>query len=387
MRRLVLALAVLLVAGVQATPALAAKPRTGPAGLKFYTPPSPLPGKSHGDVIWARKLTGQDVLKNASANWLVLYRETGVDGKPTAVSGTVAIPKGKAPKGGWPVITWAHGTTGIADTCAPSITNVNAHYDFALLQGWLKAGYAVVRTDYEGLGTPGIHPFLIGTSEGRAVLDMATAARQLDSSLGKKVLISGHSQGGHAALWAASLAAKWTPKLKIVGTAAFAPANHLGEQAVALPGLTSPSSLSGLASLIIRAVDATSPDLGIASQLSDPATALYPQTLTKCLPDLEKTDSFGGLAPASLFKAGADTAPLIAKLNANDPEDLVFKTPLLIEQGEADTTVFPGLTDETVAEYKSHGMHPTYDTYDGVTHEQVVKTGAKDASAWIAKRF
>jgi pimeloyl-ACP methyl ester carboxylesterase len=387
MRRPVLALAVVLVACAQTASAHAATVPTGPAGLKFYSAPFSAKGHKHGDVIRARKLTGQDVLKNASANWLVLYQGTGVDGKPTAISGTVSIPKGKAPKDGWPVITWAHGTTGIADSCAPSITNVNQHYDFALLQGWLKAGYAVVRTDYEGLGTPGTHPFLIGTSEGRAVLDIATAARQLDPSLGKRVLISGHSQGGHAALWAASLAAKWAPKLKIVGTVAFAPANHLGEQAVAIPSLKDPSGLSGLASLIVRAVDATNPSLGIPALLSDPATALYPQTLTKCLPDLEKTDSFGGLAPASLFKTGADTAPLIAKLNANDPEDLTFKTPLLIEQGEADTTVFPGLTDELVAEYKSHGMHPTYDTYDGVVHEQVVKTGAKDASAWIAKRF
>jgi dipeptidyl aminopeptidase/acylaminoacyl peptidase len=77
-------------------------------------------------------------------------------------------------------------------------------YDHALLNRWLKAGYAVVQTDYEGLGTPGDHPYLIGVSEGRSVLDMVRAARKLDSSLGKRVVIAGHSQGGHAALWAAS---------------------------------------------------------------------------------------------------------------------------------------------------------------------------------------
>ena len=141
-----------------------------------------------------------------------------MDGKTVAVSGTVAVPKGKAPKAGWPVITWAHGTVGIADACAPSRVGTQANYDSPLLNRWLKAGFAVVRTDYEGLGTPGEHPYLIGVSEGRSTLDMVRAARKLDSSLGKNVVIAGHSQGGHAALWAASLAKKFSPELKLRGT-------------------------------------------------------------------------------------------------------------------------------------------------------------------------
>ena len=107
----------------------------------------------------------------------MLYRSTSPTGAPIAVSGTVAVPKGNAPRGGWPVITWAHGTTGIADACAPSRANVLGGYDNPLLNRWLQAGYAVVRTDYEGLGTPGDHPYLIGVSEGRSVLDMVRAAR------------------------------------------------------------------------------------------------------------------------------------------------------------------------------------------------------------------
>src|SRR3954469_17730852 len=111
---LALTLAALLVAASPAT-ASAAKVRQGPAGTKFYTPPSPLPGSKHGDLIWARNVTGQPALAQASSNRVVLYRSTGLDGRPVAVSGTVSLPKGKAPKGGWPVVTWAHGTTGIAD--------------------------------------------------------------------------------------------------------------------------------------------------------------------------------------------------------------------------------------------------------------------------------
>src|SRR4051794_15879823 len=120
MRQLSALLALLALLLVAAVSPAAAKVKTGPAGNAFYTPPSPLPGKAHGDAIWARKLSGEAALKSAGSNWLVLYRSMGSDGKPIAVSGTVSVPKGKAPKKGWPVISYDHGTTGIADQCAPS---------------------------------------------------------------------------------------------------------------------------------------------------------------------------------------------------------------------------------------------------------------------------
>src|SRR4051812_23881884 len=189
-----LALAALLL------PASAAQAAPPPS---FYNPPSPLPGAKHGDVIRSRTLIGSIALKAAKANKLVLYRSVGLANKNVAVSGLVALPKGKAPKSGWPVITWAHGTTGMADQCAPTIAGQG---DPALLNTWVKKGYAVVATDYDGLGTPGVHPYLNGNSEGHSILDVVRAARKLYPALGKRVVISGHSQGGQAALWAASLA-------------------------------------------------------------------------------------------------------------------------------------------------------------------------------------
>src|SRR3954447_26308593 len=203
-----------LAALVLAAPASAATVPKGPAGLDFYKSPAHLP--AHGSAIQWRKLTGDPVLKSAASNRLLLYSSTSHDGGKVAVSGTVAVPKGKAPKGGWPVVSWAHGTVGIADACAPSIAGMPANYDSPLLNSWLKAGYAVVRTDYEGLGVPNVtHPYLIGVSEGHSVLDIVRAARKLDPKIGKQVVIAGHSQGGHAALWANSLAKKWTPELKV----------------------------------------------------------------------------------------------------------------------------------------------------------------------------
>src|SRR3954462_12624539 len=164
----------------------------------------------HGQLLQSRKLTGEPALTSAGRNLFVKYRSVGVDGKVITVSGTVSLPKGKAPKKGWPVISYDHGTTGIADQCAPTRDAIDnpAHlynsYAYPLLNRWLKAGFAVVRTDYQGLGTPGVHQYLVGVEEGRSTLDMVRAARKVQPALSSRFAISGHSQGGHAALWGAA---------------------------------------------------------------------------------------------------------------------------------------------------------------------------------------
>jgi pimeloyl-ACP methyl ester carboxylesterase len=285
-------------------------------------------------------------------------------------------------------VTWGHGTVGIADACAPSIAGMPGEYDSKLLNSWLKAGYAVVRTDYEGLGIPGqTHPYLIGVSEGRSMLDMVRAARGLDKKIGKDFVIAGHSQGGHAALWAGSLARKWTPDLKLRGTLALAPASHLAEQASLLSALTSPSGLSGLAALIARGIDVSKPSLHVPSLLSERAQALYPQVDTSCLSDLSASTAFGALAPSELFAPGANLAPFIAQLKKNDPDGLKLPGKVQIEQGAADTTVFPLYTTPLANDYKRRGLDVTYKTYKGYDHAQAV-TGAKaakDATAFVRR--
>lgn len=391
MRRLAIALTLLLLAALPAAGA-GAKVRKGPAGLAFYTPPKPLPAGKHGGLIWARGLSGKAALRGGAGNRLMLYRSAGVDGKAVAVSGTLAIPRGKAPKGGWPVISWAHGTTGIADRCAPSRDGANAlsSYAYPLLQRWLKAGYAVVRTDYTGLGTPGPHPFLIGKPEGYSVLDAVRAARALDTRLGKRVVLAGHSQGGQAVLFAASLARRYVPDLNVRGTLALAPVSHLAEQAALLPNLKSPSGLSGLAAMILRGIDVGRPQLAVAAALSDDAAPLYPRTLTDCLGALSSSSSFGALAPADLVRQGADLRPIEAALSQlDDPEDLRIRTPLQIQQGTADQTVFKAFTDPLVDGYRRRGIKLTYKTYEGVTHGGAVTDAhsAADATKYVRARL
>lgn len=246
----------------------------------------------------------------------------------------------------------------------------------------------MVRTDYEGLGTPGAHPFLVGRSEGRSVLDAARAARKLEPRLSRKTVIAGHSQGGHAALWAASLARKWTPELQLSATVAFAPASHIEAQARALPNLKSPGgSLSALGALIFRGIDTAKPSLNVTGLLSDRAAALYPRTLSTCLPQLSATASFGGLVPADLVRSGADLNGVFAALGASDPEKLKPSSSVRIEQGTADNTTFKVFTDALVQAYKKAGVKVSYKTYAGVSHGGVVTSAADDATSFIRARL
>ena len=103
-------------------------------------------------------------------------------------------------------------------------------YAYPLLRRWLKAGYAVVRTDYDGLGTPGVHGYLVGATEGAASWTPCAPLARSSRGCRRRFVVAGHSQGGHAALFAASLAPKWVPELRLRGTVAFAPASHLAEQ-------------------------------------------------------------------------------------------------------------------------------------------------------------
>ena len=368
-------------------PALAAKPVKAPAGLKFYTPPKKLTGK-HGDLIWSRTLKGSAALAGAARNTLVLYRSTSVAGKPIAVSGSISLPKGKTPKGGWPILSWAHGTTGIADVCAPTRAPTSPYTSYVMpqLQTWLKAGFAIVRTDYEGLGAPGLHPYLIGKSEGRGVLDIARASRALDKRVGTKLVIAGHSQGGHAALFAAALAPSWTPDLSFRGVASFAPASHILDQVKLAKNLTAPGGgLSGIGSLILGGASAVSTSVKISQLVAPPALPLVPQIDQKCLDKLSLPNSWGGLPPADIVKPTANTGPLYGVLGANNP-GLKITKPVLLLQGDADTTVFPTFTTQLNGELVAKGDSVKYSTYPGVNHGEIVAKAATEATAFLKAR-
>jgi acetyl esterase/lipase len=387
MRRLLAPLIVLLAAA----PAASADVRRGPAGDAFYTPPANLPGKTHGDPIWARGITAPSAkLRGARTQRLLLYRSNSTNGKTIAVSGTVYVPRGRAPRGGWPVLAWGHGAKGIADSCTPSKGYGNYAAETQLLERWLARGYVVTRTDYEGLGTPGVHPFLVGRSQGRGILDSVRAARKAYRGIGKRVVIAGESQGGQAALWAAADAAAWTPELRPVGTLAFAPISQVRQQGEIYPTLESaPGGIAAYAAMIMRGAEAANPGLQITSILSDRSRALYPFVDEECQSRLAQEDRFGGVPPKEFFREGADLKPVLAALETHDAGNLKLRRPVHIAQGTADGTVFKIFTDELVKELRAKGARVAYAEYEGVGHgSDLLKVPAvqRDALAFAKKR-
>ena len=349
----------------------------GPSGLAFYNPPSHLPSGPHGTLIWQRPAGGLVPLTTAAHTKLVLYTSRTPQGNVDAVSGSVSVPKGRPPKGGWPVITYAHGTTGSADICAPSRVHNGAPAESLItyvdpqLNDWINAGYAVVRTDYQGLGTPGPHPYLIGKSEGRSVLDIVRAAREVFPGIGKRFLIAGHSQGGQAALFAAGEATSWTPDLKLKGTVSYAPASHLLKQAKALPALTTPSSLTALATMIVQGATTASPGVDPNKLLTPEVLQFYPLLDQTCPPQLAQPQRLGGIAPADML-TGANKNPIYRVLDAENPA-VTTNAPVFLAQGTADTTVFPKFTTLLSNELKGLGHQVRYDPFGGVDHGAIVR--------------
>ena len=363
----------LLLAGFGAT----ASARVKTSG-DFYTPPSPLPTKPPGTII---RSVAIDAPAGAKA-WKVLYHSRSVDGRDIAVSGVVVAPTGAAPKGGRPVVTWAHGTTGLADQCAPSKAT-DAAKAIPLVDDLVRAGYVVAATDYEGLGTPGVHPYLVGQSEGRSVLDAARAAIDLDATgANNRVLVVGHSQGGQAALFAGELASSYAPHLHVLGVAAAAP---IADAEHALPLAGTIKGAAGYVAMGIEGFHAAYPDdVDPAAVLTPAALAKAATATTQCASDV--LQAFSNTA-GSVFARDPLSIPGIQMLlHQNSAGNRPAGAPLLIVQGSADTTIPHALTDAFVKKACAAGDTVDYRTYPGATHPSVIVAAQGDIVAWLRDR-
>ncbi|WP_414166822.1 alpha/beta hydrolase family protein [Streptoverticillium reticulum] len=348
-----------------------------------YQVPKPLPSGAPGTLIAATD-HGTDPLLAAARRWTVLYHSTDRHGADIAVSGTVLLPGGTPPPGGWPVVSWAHGTTGVADKCAPSQAP-NLGYDSYAQQvrTLIQAGYAVTASDYPGLGTPGMHTYLVGADEGNAVVDIVTAGRHLAPSLAPTWFAVGHSQGGQAALFAAN-AARRAPALHLAGAVAVAPASHLGTM---LPGVISShvSSELSFALYSLAGLSATEPSVDLHRLIGPTTLPTAEQALASCLKD----------SYAPLSRVGTDqTLPLTQdQLNRlgsamaayGDPDRAAIAGPVLVIQGGGDLDVPPVWTEEVVGHLRSLGSPAvTLQTYPGADHDQVLGQSSCDLLRFLA---
>jgi alpha-beta hydrolase superfamily lysophospholipase len=301
----------------------------------------------------------------------------------------VLAPTGEAPPGGRPVLAWAHGTTGLADRCAPSTDGAGELG--VLFASMLAEGYVVAATDYEGLGGPGLHPYLVGGSEGRSVLDAVRAARSLsEAGAGSQALIWGASQGGHAALWAGQLAAGYAPELALLGVVASAPASLAASRAATGP--TGTAATAGFIPMIVAGYAAAYDDV-------DPATYLTPAALDHldvvsqgCVREVFEAYADLGLAeiivPEVLdASTGQVAGPLGDRLAENEPGASGIAAPVLMVQGSADEIVLPAGPMSIAERLCASGTTVDLRIYDGAGHIGVNLVSLPDVVAFAQERL
>jgi len=351
-------------------------------GEAFYVPPSPLPRAPHGYVIRSRPLTGAAVLEGAALNTLVLYHTTLADGTDVAVSGAVAIPKGNPPGGGWPIVSWAHGTTGNAPECAPTRLD-EPDYEQKYLDAWVKHGYAVLQTDYEGQGTPGLHPYLVGVAAAHDVTDIVRAARRLYPALGTRWFVLGHSEGGSAALFTAVVAPGWAPELQLLGAVSFAPPAKIASLFKSIPEMKEATPILPFLLEMIEGIASVDPSIKLSKLLTPEASERLPLLQQKCTAEMFADDAWLSLPPSQIFREHANTRPLYYDFVANEDDRLHFTIPLLLLQGDADGIVSPALT--TTLDYELCASHTpvTYDELPDKTHTTIVTQTFDGAASWV----
>lgn len=319
-------------------------------------------------VVKVDAYTSTNLGSVAAESSILTYKMLGQSGQEVQATSLVFTPNTPPPAGGWPIVVWAHGTTGVADTCAPSKAAL-ADSTKDLISKLLTAGYVVVAPDYEGLGTPGIHPFLNVKSEAFSITDAVVATRnylsQRNLLTSKKWLTVGHSQGGHAALSAAQYASR--AQLDYKGTVAVAPASNLGfilvagEQSVVNATLDKKipmyAQLDTYTALVTAGMRNTQPNFDYSQVFTSQISGIAAQAETLCSGSLGQafgagmtkyaTDHNGTLDGYTRTQPNFMAVALVKTFLDKDSQPLQAKvtTPIIIYQGVGDTTVPKVATD------------------------------------------
>lgn len=356
----------------------------------FYTPPQPLPPGQPGEVIRSEQI-GETQIRDAKL-WRILYHSTLTDGTDIAVSGLIAQPSGQAPADGFPVVAIAHGTSGIAQACAPSVnaltTNPSqAGYYDREMKSFVDAGYAVVATDYVGMGAPGPYSYLVGALEGRNVLDSIRALRTFGQvPISNQVFIRGVSQGGHAASFAGEMATTYAPEITLTGVALEAPAAELTAIVNSVFVNDARAATTGLAMYIVGAWSNTYPNAPANAILTERGQHDLAIAMRKCL--FSEVLDFLIEPPTTYFRVNPATVSTWATLlTTNIPAQAPIAAPVFVAQGTADPIVLPNTTDTFVQRMCSLGNTVQFKSYPGARHLNINTYASADVLAWMAGRL
>ncbi|MBV8471670.1 MAG: alpha/beta hydrolase [Burkholderiaceae bacterium] len=347
----------------------------------FYKTPANLRAAKPGTLLNRENADGY-ALPAGSRAVRILYRSLDADGHPVATSGVILVPGGTPPKDGWPVIAWAHGTSGVNRACAPSLMK-DVYYGEEGLMPMVRAGFAVVASDYHGLGTSGRHQYINKTAQAQDVIYAVDAARAADPSLGRRWVVDGHSQGGLAA-WAV---AEFEARLKDPG--------YLGAVSVAgaididhlLQGINGVKEIGFYLPFMAFGIHARSPAFDPHDMLAGAALERYEDvTAHGCW--LYGYGSFADAPAGDMLKKGWERNPWVERFKRdNRVGDQPTQGPMLVIAGEADHSVPIESVRSAAAKACQHGLNVTLRTYPGLDHDPVMEQSAPDQLEWIRDRF
>ncbi|GAA0621148.1 lipase family protein [Streptomyces crystallinus] len=317
--------------------------------------------------------------------WHITYRSTTARGGPNVVSGTVIVPN-DGRTGPRPLVTYAVGTVGLGDSCAPS---ANFPYGTAveatLINQIVQRGWAVAVTDYEGLGTPGDHTYTVGRAEGTAMLDAARAAQRLGIpgvSTDSPVGIMGYSQGGQASSWAAELHDSYAPELKVKGTATGGVPADLMKVAHSNDGGLG----SGLIFMAAAGQDAAFPELKLNSYLNAAGKALVDYFKTNCVAIDSVAGSFKKITDLTV-KNPLEQPDWQAALNASRLGTHAPDAPVYLYHGTVDELIPYQVGQGLRTDWCDRGADVSWHPLPLLGHIGGVTAGALPAADWLADRF
>lgn len=360
-----------------------------PSVPQFYDVDRPAAG-GPGTIIKSEPVPGGPADVDVSR---IIYNSRDNNDHEVPVSGLVIVPKRQAPAGGFPVIAYAHGTSGAGRSCGISLTPYQPN-----TPGWsnfyrqmlplAREGYAVVGTDYLGMGAPGTLSYLVGKVEGQNVLDSIRAVQRFRQDVNPDLnVIWGHSQGGHSTAFAAQLAPSYAPELKIQGVAMLAPAllPALPVAVEAITNGTKPTYMTGFVMLIAASWAQTYPaKLNISELVTPAAIANMPAVATKCGEGYADPFMQG---PMSSYLNRPVPAAFYDLMDLNTPSARRLSMPVVMVQGMEDTTIIPQLTLGFDKELCNNGTAVDFEIYEHDNHPGVVVASRPLIHRWIKERF
>ena len=313
----------------------------------------------------------------------ILYHTRTANDRDTLASGVVLVPYGRPPKDGWPLLAWSHGTSGVARTCAPSLMKT-LFYNWEGLYEYVTLGYAVVATDYAGLGAEGRHAYLDMLTNGGDVINSVPAAHSAVPNLSEKWLVVGHSQGGLSSLGVAQLEAGIRDP-NFLGTVSLAGASDLEDGIDAVERANLPP-LNGLLAFWVFGVKTLYPQADLKDILSSKALAIYNQSIEDGCS--AASGAFATLPTDQMFVSGWRDNPYIKQFLArNRPGAQPTYGPLLLVGGGSDILFTESAGGKIAQRYCSAGARVQRNVYPGLGHDALVYGSLRDQLEWIAARF